>query len=91
LAQEEATKEEMMADQSKEMLEMVIGAMMAQSALLEFLVKQKVIEHAPLLEHLAARRVVWEKVATPNALFSIDLLLSILAGSPPPRPPGRLN
>jgi hypothetical protein len=80
-----------MADQNREMLEMVIGAVMAQSAVLDFLVKQKVIEQTALLEHLARRRVSWEKTATPNALFSVDLLLSILAGRPAPRPPGTLN
>jgi hypothetical protein len=80
-----------MADQSREMLEVVMGAVMAQSAVLEFLIKQRVIEHAPLLEHLAARRVAWESTATPNALFSIDLLSSILAGRQPPKPPGPLN
>ena len=80
-----------MADQSRETLELVLGAMMAQSAVLDFLVKQRVIEAAPLLEHLAARRVSWEKTATPNALFPIDVLSSILAGRNPPKPPGPLN
>lgn len=80
-----------MADQSREMLEIVMGALMAQSAVLDFLVKKGVIEHAPLLEHLAARRVAWEKTATPNALFSIDLLSSILAGRQPPKYPGPLH
>jgi len=81
-----------MADQSsREMLEMLMGAMMAQAAVLDFLVKQRVIEHVPLLEHLAAKRVSWEKTATPNALFSIDLLSSIIAGRQTPRPPGPLN
>ncbi len=80
-----------MADQSREMLEIVMGALMAQSAVLEFLVKQRVIERAPLLEHLVARRVAWEKTATPNALFSIDVLSSILAGRQPPQPPASLH
>ena len=78
-----------MPDQNSEMLEMVLGSIMAQSAVLEFLVKQGVIEHVPLLEHLAARRVAWERTATPNALFPIDLLSAVLAGRQPPRPPGR--
>jgi hypothetical protein len=78
-----------MAAEGRETLEMVIGAMMAQSAILDFLVKQGVIESGPLLEHLAARRVSWEKTASANALFPIDVLSSILAGRQPPRPPGR--
>jgi len=80
-----------MAAEGRETLEIVIGAMMAQSAVLDFLVKQGLIKSDPLLEHLAAQRVSWEKTATPNALFSIDLLSSILAGRQPPRPPGSLN
>ncbi len=80
-----------MADQSRETLELVLGAMMVQSAILDFLVKQGVIESAPLLEHLAARRVSWEKTATPTALFPIDVLSSILAWRHPPKPPGPLN
>ncbi|MGY8705124.1 hypothetical protein RAD16_05195 [Bradyrhizobium sp. 18BD] len=80
-----------MADQGRDALEMIIGSMMAQSAIIEFLVKQGVIERDPLLEHLASRRVSWESTATPNALFAIDLLSSILAGRQPPRPPGPLN
>jgi hypothetical protein len=80
-----------MADAGREALEMIIGALMAQSAVLDFLVKERVIERDPLLEHLASRRVSWEKTATPNALFAIDLLASILAGRQPPRPPGPLS
>ena len=82
-----------MADQSRETLEIVIGAVMAQSAIfiLDFFVKQGVIERDPLLEHLAGRRVAWETTATPNALFAIDLLSSIVAGRQPPKPPGPLN
>jgi hypothetical protein len=80
-----------MADQGRETFELVLGAMMAQSAVLDFLVKQGVIESTPLLEHLAARRVAWEKTATPNALFPIDVLASILVGRQTPKPPGPLN
>ena len=80
-----------MAAQERETLEMILGAMMAQSAVLEFLVKERVIERDPLLEYLAFRRVSWEKTATPNALFAIDVLSSILAGRQPPPPPGSLN
>lgn len=80
-----------MAAQGRDTLEMIMGVMMAQSAVLEFLVKERIIERDPLIEHLAFRRVSWEKTATPNALFAIDLLASILAGRQPPPPPGPLN
>jgi hypothetical protein len=36
---------------------------------------------------LAERRVAWEKNASPNSLFAIDTLSSIVAGRQPPRPP----
>jgi hypothetical protein len=80
-----------MADQGREALELVLGAMMTQSAILDFLVQKGVIERAPLLEHLAKRRVAWEKTATPLALFPVDVLASILAGRQPPKPPGSLH
>jgi hypothetical protein len=80
-----------MAAEGRDTLEMVLGALMAQAAVLEFLVNQGVIERDPLVEHLAARRVSWERTATPSALFSIDVLSSILAGRSPPPPPGPLN
>lgn len=80
-----------MADQGREALEIVMGAMMVQGAVIEFLVEKGVIQHAPLLEHLAAKRVSWEKTATKNALFPIDFLSSMIAGRQTPKPPGLLN
>jgi len=78
-------------DPSREALEIVMGAMMAQGAIIDFLVKKGVIERGPLLEHLAAKRVSWEKTATKNALFPIDFLSSMIAGGQTPKPPGPLN
>ena len=80
-----------MADQGREALELVIGTVMAQSAVVEYLVKAGVIESAPLLEHLARKRVAWEKSATALALFPVDVLASILAGRQPPPPPGSMH
>jgi hypothetical protein len=80
-----------MADQNREALEMLIGVIMTQSALIDFLIKTKVIESGPLIEHLATRRIAWEKTATPTALFSIDMLASLLAGKQPPPAPGSVH
>jgi hypothetical protein len=80
-----------MAGQNRETLEIILGVVMAQSAILDFLIKNKVIESGPLIEHLAGRRTSWEKTATANALFSIDVLLSLLAGKQPPPAPGSLH
>jgi hypothetical protein len=80
-----------MADQNREVLEITIGVTMAQSALCDFLVKSGAIKIDPLIEHLAARRVAWEKTATSNALFAVDMLLSLLAGRKPPPFPSSLH
>jgi hypothetical protein len=55
-----------MANENRELLEILIGAVMTQSALCEFLVKSGVIDRTALIEHLAERRVSWEKTATLN-------------------------
>ena len=80
-----------MANESQETLQLVLGAMMAQYAVCEFLVKNGVIENGALVEHLAAKRVIWEKSSTELGLFPVDVLASMLAGRPTPVPPGRLN
>lgn len=80
-----------MADQGREALELMMGAMMAQAAVLEFMVKQGLIERDLLLVHLASRRISWETTAPPTALFPLDLLASLLAGRPPPAPPSALH
>jgi hypothetical protein len=73
------------------MLGLVVGSIMAQSALVEFLLKQKIIESGPLLEHLAAKRVSWEATADASALWAIDTISAIAAGRQPPAPPGKLH
>jgi hypothetical protein len=76
-----------MANEEQELLEMLVGALMAQPAVCEFLVKSGVIKRAALIEHLVERRVSWEKTATQNALYPVDVLSALLAGrQPPPRP-----
>lgn len=74
--------------QDREIFEMLIGVVMTQSALCDFMIKNGVIASAPLIEHLAARRIAWETTASASALFPVDTLLSLLAGKQPPaRPP----
>jgi hypothetical protein len=80
-----------MANEERELLEILIGAVMAQSAVCEFLVKSGVIERAALIGHLVERRLSWEKTATQNALFSVDVLSALLAGRQPPPPPSALH
>ena len=80
-----------MADQNRETLEMIIGVVMTQSALCDFLIKSGAIKLDALLEHLAARRVAWEKSASMTALFPVDVLSSLLAGRKPPSPPPSLH
>ena len=80
-----------MADQGREALELVVGTMMAQAAFVEFLVKKGVIETDPLLEHLAAKIVSWEKTAPRNALFPVQTLAALIAGRKPPAPPSSMH
>lgn len=80
-----------MASKDRELLEMALGALMAQAAVCEFMVKSGAIKRGPLIEHLAAKRVGWESTATPNALFAIDVLSSLIAGRQPPTPPASLH
>lgn len=80
-----------MANEQRELFEILIGAVMVQSVVCEFLVKSEVIERTALIEHLAERRVSWEKTATRNALFPIDVLSAVLAGRQPPPPPFALH
>jgi hypothetical protein len=80
-----------MADQNREALEMIIGVVLTQSAMCEFLLKNGVSDRAALIEHFAARRVAWESSATELSLFPVDTLLALLAGRAPPAPPGSLH
>lgn len=80
-----------MADDGRIALELAIGTAMAQSAIVEFLINAGIIERGPLIEHLALKRVSWEATASTNALFPVDLLVSLLAGKQPPAPPSSLH
>jgi hypothetical protein len=80
-----------MANEQRELFEILIGAVMAQSAVCEFLVKSGAVERAALIEHLAERRVSLEKTATQSALFPIDVLSALLAGRKPPPPPSAFH
>lgn len=75
----------------RDALELVIGAMLVQSAVCESLIKSGAIERKSLIERLAARRAAWEGTATQLSLFPVDVILSLLAGQQLPAPPGSLN
>jgi hypothetical protein len=51
-----------MANEQRELLEILIGAVMAQSVVCEFLVKSGVVERAALVEHLAAPPIVRKRI-----------------------------
>jgi hypothetical protein len=80
-----------MAAEGRDALELALGTIMAESALIEFLIMKGVIERDPLLEYFAAKIVSWEKTATPLALFPIQTLGALTAGRQPPAPPSSLH
>jgi hypothetical protein len=51
------------------------------------MIDQGIIDRTALVEHLAAKRVSWEKTASQNTLWSIDVTSALLAGKMPPPPP----
>jgi hypothetical protein len=77
--------------QAKELLEMVLGTLMMNHSLCEFLIERGTIDRTALVNHLAAKRVSWEQTASANALFPIDMISALLAGKKMPAPPVSLH
>jgi hypothetical protein len=84
-----------MADKTTELLEMMMGALMVQTTICRFLIKEGIIDRASLVAHLAERRVSWEKTAPAGALFPVDFVMNVVSQqqepSAIPSPPASLH
>lgn len=80
-----------MADQGREALELVIGAMLAQYAVCEFLIRQGIISEPSLRQFLDAKQSALEPYASKNAMFAYGTLRRLLQGQRIPGDPGETH